>query len=163
MRKLIGTSIIAAMLAAPVLALDLVPVAKAGDWNILTDPNHDNNCLTEATMSDGTIVRVGFRKDGKDGMLAVFNPAWGEMKLGKKHPVEIMLGTDTFAGKADKKELNSARGMDVFFDNPQFVADFANAEEMTIMVDGAELAKVGLEGSKDAIEALLVCQATVMG
>jgi hypothetical protein len=163
MRKLIGTSIIAAILTTPVLALDLVPVGQAGDWAILQDPNHENNCLTEGSMSDGTVVRVGFRKAGKEGIMAVFNPAWGEMKLGKNHPVEIMMGADTFVGKAEKRELNKARGMDVFFDNAQFVADFANAEDMTIMADGAELAKISLKGSKDAVEALLVCQATVKG
>lgn len=163
MRKLIGTTIIAAILATPVLAVDLVPVAQAGAWGILQDPNHGNNCLTEATMADGTVVRVGFRKEGKEGMMSAFNAAWGEMKLGKNHPVEIKLGADSYAGKAEKRDLDTARGMDVFFDNPQFVSDFANAEEMTIWADGAELAKVGLAGSKEAIEALLACQATVKG
>jgi len=159
MKKFFATALLSIAAASPIYALDLVQWGTAGDWVILQDPNIDNACLTQVSLSDGTLMRIGFEDKGKKGFLATFNPAWKDFKLDKKYPVGYALDDVAFEGEAHGKEVNGVPGVEVKYENVDFLVDLAEKKTLTFFFEGAEIQKVDLKGSEDAIKAMLACQA----
>ncbi len=159
MKKTLAALAMTVALSSPLYALDLTEWGTSGDWVILQDPNHDNDCLAQATFTDGSLVRMGLVDSGKKGFLATFNPAWKEFKLDRKYPVTYMLDADTFEGEARGVEANGMPGAEVHYENIDFLVDLAMRESMTFMSNGAEVVKIGLKGSEEAWKQVLVCQA----
>lgn len=145
-------------LATPLHALDLTQWGTSGDWVILQDPNHGNDCLAQATFSDGSMLRMGFQDKGKKGFLATFNPAWKEFQPDRTYPVSYMLDTDRFEGEARGVEAGGMPGAQVYYENVDFLVDLAKRETLTFMSNGAEVVKIGLKGSADALTQVLACQ-----
>ena len=158
MKSVIVSLALGAALAGPALALDLVPVGTAGNWEILKDPNHGDACLAQAGYADGTYARIGFRDGGKKGFIANFNPAWKEFEPERRYPVTFTIDQDSFEGEALGTRLGEMPGVEVGFDNPDFLQEFAEGEEVTFSSNGAEVAKLGLDGSLDALAAAAECQ-----
>jgi hypothetical protein len=159
MKKLCATVLLSIAAASPIYALDLVQWGTAGDWVILQDPNRDNACLTQVSLSDGTLMRIGFEDKGKKGFLATFNPAWKDLKNNKKYPVGYALDDTVFEGEAEGREVNGVPGAQVTYENVDFLVDLAQKKTMTFSFEGAEVLKVDLKGSDEAIKAMLACQA----
>ena len=145
--------------ASPLFALDLVQVGTAGNWVILQDPNRNNACLTQAALSDGTILRIGLEDKGKKGFIASFNPAWKEFKLDTKYPVTYTLDDASFDGEAHGRELNGLPGVQIDYNNVDFLVDLAEKKVLTFFSEGVEIEKFELKGSEEAIKAMLACQA----
>ena len=70
MKRIVALFAVGLALATPALAVDLMQWGTSGDWVILQDPNHGNDCLAQATFSDGSMLRMGFQDKGKKGFLA---------------------------------------------------------------------------------------------
>ena len=100
-------ALLATTLGTPLLA-DLTPWGQAGDWIILTDPDHDNGCLAQVSLSDGTLMRIGLDKPGAGtGYITSVNPEW-ETKMGQKFDVTIAFAETTFVGReTDTRGLKS--------------------------------------------------------
>ena len=147
-----------AALATPALAVDLTQWGTSGDWVILQDPNHGNDCLAQSTFSDGSMLRMGFQDKGKKGFLATFNPVWKEFKLDHKYPVAYLLDQDLFEGEARGVEADGLPGAQVHFEDVNFLVDLAKRETLTFLSDGAEIVKIGLKGSDDALKQVIACQ-----
>jgi hypothetical protein len=159
MKKFCATVLLSIAAASPIFALDLVQWGKAGDWVILQDPNKNNACLTQVSLSDGTLMRIGLEDKGKKGFLATFNPAWKNLKNNNKYQVGYALDGTAFEGAAEGKEVNGVPGAQVTYENVDFLADLAEKKTMTFSFEGAEILKIDLRGSEDAIKAMLACQA----
>jgi hypothetical protein len=159
MKKLCAAVLLSLAAASPIHALDLVQWGTAGDWVVLQDPNKDNACLTQVSLSDGTLMRIGLEDKGKKGFLATFNPAWKNLKNNNKYQVGYALDGTVFEGAAEGKEVNGVPGAQVTYDNVDFLADLAEKKTMTFSFEGAEILKIDLRGSEDAIKAMLACQA----
>jgi hypothetical protein len=145
--------------ATPIHALDLAPWGEAGPWQIMVDPNHDNSCLAQVMFSDGSFMRMGLHEKGKKGFLAVFNPAWPEVKLDHKYAAAYKLDDDAFAGEAKGVEIGKDRGLQVIYEDPNFLVDLAKKRVMTMSADGVDLGSFDLAGSDEALKAVLACQA----
>lgn len=161
MKKLHITALLAALVATPVYAVDLVSWGTSGAWTIFQDPNNGNSCLAQAQLSDGSIIRMGFQDKGKKGFLANFNPAWKEFKIDRKYPVTYMLDADTFEAEAHGKEVAGMPGAEIHFEDINLLVDLATKNTMTFMYGGAEIVKIDLKGSKDAMTQVVACQAEV--
>lgn len=159
MKTFCATVLLSIAAASPIYALDLVQWGTAGDWVVLQDPNKGNACLTQVSLSDGTLLRIGFEDKGKKGFLGTFNPAWKEFKLDRKYPVGYALDDVAFEGEAHGKEVNGVPGAQVTYENVDFLVDLAEKKTMTFFYEGAEIVKVDLKGSEAAIKAMLACQA----
>ena len=159
MKTFCASVLLAVAAASPIYALDLVQVGTAGDWVIMQDPNKDNACLTQATLSDGTIVRIGLEDKGKKGFMSTFNAAWAEFKLDKKYPISYTLDDASFEGEAHGRELNGLPGVQIDYNNADFLVDLAEKKVLTFFANGAEIEKFELKGSEEAIKAVLACQA----
>lgn len=159
MKSLYAAALLGIAVASPIQALDLVQWGTAGNWVVLKDPNKGNACLTQAEMSDGTLLRIGFEDNGKKGFIGTFNPAWKDFKLDQKYTVGYALDADTFEGEAHGREVNGIPGAQVSFENVDFLVDLAAKQTLTFSHEGAEIVKVDLKGSEDAIKAMVACQA----
>jgi hypothetical protein len=145
-------------LAAPVLAADLTEWGTSGPWVILQDPNHGNACLAQVSLSDGSMLRIGFHDKGKKGFIASVNPAW-TFERDKEYPITYMFDTESFEGKARGIEVGGVRGASIAFESVDFLVDLAEKTSVTFISEGVELTKVDLAGSKDALAQMVVCQA----
>lgn len=160
MKTMLCTLAMTLALSSPLFALDLTQWGTSGDWVILQDPNHGNDCLAQATFSDGSMVRMGFVDRGRKGFLATFNPAWKEFKLDRNYPVTYMLDQDVFEGEARGVEAGGMPGAQVHYEDINFLVDLAMRDSLTFMSNGAEVVKIGLKGSEDALKQVIACQET---
>jgi hypothetical protein len=159
MKAFLGALALGVAAATPTLALDLTPWGEAGAWQIMVDPNHDNGCLGQVMFDDGSFMRLGLHEKGKKGFLAVFNPTWPEVKLDHKYAVAFKLDDDAFAGEAKGVEIGADRGLQVIYEDPNFLVDLAKKRVMTMTADGVDLGSFDLAGSDEAVKAVLACQA----
>lgn len=158
----IAMAAIAATIATPLLAADLIPVAMVGDWAILIDPNRGNGCLTQVSLSDGSTLRIGFDKPGDGtGYVSSFNPAWAQFVRGEPYDVTMTFGDTTFVGRGRGEELAGMPGVVVQADNLDLLRELAQAESVNLSAGGPGI-DVALKGSHDALEAALECQAAQM-
>lgn len=157
--KRILLPLVLASVAAPALALDLTEWGKEGDWVILIDPNHDNNCLAQVAYSDGSLLRVGFREKGKEGVLAVVNPAWSQFEKDKKYVLNYSVdggaGIDAESKGADVGEM---KGIEVPFKDPAVLYALVKGNSLTLTQDGTKLVDMSLAGSAAALDKAAVCE-----
>lgn len=159
MKAFLGALALGLAAATPIHALDLTPWAEAGPWQIMVDPNHENSCLAQVMFSDGSFMRLGLHEKGKRGFLAVFNPAWPEVKLDHTYAAAYKLDEDVFAGEAKGVEIGKDRGLEVVYEDPLFLVDLAKKRVMTMAADGVDLGTFDLAGSEEAVNAVMACQA----
>jgi hypothetical protein len=151
---------------SPALADELVPVGTSGAWGIFRDPTHENGCLTQAALSDGTFLRMGFDKKGsRTGYIASFNPAWSTVEVGKKYDVVVTFGNQSFTGegtgvtlKGDGTTTKDIPGITAKATNVDLLLALAKEEKVNLSVGGPGI-DVALKGSNDALKMALECQA----
>lgn len=145
--------------AVPALALDLVEWGTEGDWVILTDPNHDNACLTQVNYADGSLLRIGFRDKGEKGFVATVNPAWTEFKDDHKYAVAYAVDDSAIVEvEAKGVKVGEMHGVEVFFEDPAVLYALVAGNDFKMAYDGAEIASLSLAGSAKALEATAACQ-----
>jgi hypothetical protein len=81
------------------------------------------------------------------------------LKNNNKYQVGYALDGTVFEGAAEGKEVNGVPGAQVTYENVDFLVDLAEKKTMTFSFEGAEILKIDLRGSEDAIKAMLACQA----
>lgn len=157
--KRILLPLVLATVAAPALALDLTEWGKEGDWAILIDPNHDNNCLAQVAYSDGSLLRIGFREKGKEGVLATVNPAWEQFEKDKKYVLNYAIdggaGIDAESKGADVGEM---KGIEVPFKDPAVLYALVKGNTLTLTYEGNTLAELSLAGSAAALDKAADCE-----
>ncbi len=159
MKAFLGSLALGLAVATPTLALDLTPFGEAGAWQVMVDPNHDNSCLTQVMFDDGSYMRLGLLEKGKKGFFAAFNPAWPEVKMDHKYAVAYKLDDDVFAGEGKGVEIGKDRGLQMVFEDPNFLVDLAKKRVLTLAADDVDLGTFDLTGSDEAVKAVLACQA----
>ena len=155
MKKLLCVLALGLMTAAPMQASETNLVAKAGDWSIF---EHKKDCMTETTMPDGTIVRIGLSDKGKKGYLATYNQGWLEFHKHKKYPLSYDLDGTTFDVEGKGVKRDDVPGAEITFEDPAVLVELAKKKVMTLSVDGVEVTKIDLTGSDEAIKQMLACQ-----
>ena len=69
------------------------------------------------------------------------------------------LDEDAFAGEAKGVENGKDRGLQVVYEDPNFLVDLAQKRVLTMAADGVELGTFDLAGSGEAVKSVLACQA----
>jgi len=149
-------------LAAPAaLAQDTVLWANVGQWQIRIDKSVNYGCFMLGSYTQGTLLRIGFDQNNRNGYLLVGNDAWRSLRVGNRY--DIVLRFDRAApwrGRATARTIGSG-GM-VFlhltFDNPRFLIELARRIYLTIYYDGDVVTRLPLRGTSAATEELLRCQ-----
>lgn len=154
-------SVVAGLLlfTSPAFGSELEPWGEAGGWDILIDPTTGNGCLMEKTFEDETLVQIGTVPSRQGGFLGVYNPAWGDIEDGTEGVVRIDFGDALFEGAVQGKILNGVPGGYAFFDNPNFVDEFAKRNSLTVTgKKSGHSAEISLKGTTKALAAVRSCQ-----
>jgi hypothetical protein len=146
------------LLAAPAMAQDLVAVEKVGVWDVLVDPTVGNGCLINAQFEDGSDVRIGF--DGQDGggYLLAMNQHWGDIVDDTIYPVKMDVDGTVYEGEGKGTHVDDMPGVDIAFDNADFLMDVAAKQTLTLSNDAGPVMVIDLTDTLKALDAALDCQ-----
>lgn len=130
---------------------------ETAGWDILIDPSLGNGCLIQAEYDDGSLVRIGFDHTQDSGYLTVFNDGWGDLEEGAIYPISFALDGEEYDAEATGLYLEGVPGVDILFDEPDFLLDIARRNTMTMFYDGAEVMVIELGGTNAAIQEAIRC------
>lgn len=129
-----------------------------GQWRILVDKRDASKCFASRTVEDGTEIQIGAEPTLDGGYFAVYNAAWTHVEEGMQSEIEFDFGTSRFGGEVVGKIENGVPGGYAFFNNPEFVQDFARKQTVTIKGKSGTEFELDLTGTSRAIRAVLACQ-----
>ena len=132
---------------------------ESGDWVIKVDASVGNGCYMERTTEDGTLVQVGIVPDLEGGFFAAYNSAWDGIEAGVKGTVYFDFGASLFGGEYVGSTNGDMVGGYAFFNNPEFIKEFARRNEVVIEGDRGNALDFKLTGTLKAINAVRNCDA----
>lgn len=135
---------------------------KWGDadaWAILINPDVGDGCYMEHTFDDGTLVQVGLIPDKNGGFFAAYNAAWSKLKDGTVGNVRFDFGKSLFGGEYVGATKDGLHGGYAFFDNPEFIKEFAKRNAVSVKGDAGNSLDLSLKGTTKAINAIRSCDA----
>ena len=144
--------------ALPAAAQNLVKWGEAGGWDVMVDPTVGNGCLITSKFEDGSTVRVGINPEDDDGYLMAFNEAWGAIVEGDTYAISFDLDGEEYEGDATGTWLAGTPGVEVSFDDSDFILDMVTKNTLILSHDGDEVMTIDLSGTPEGIEALIACQ-----
>ncbi len=142
----------------PAAAQELEYWGGSDYWDVMVDPSLGDGCLIQSEFTDGSVVRVGFDRLEGTGYVTVFNMNWGDIVEGEWYPVWFELDSQEYEAEAVGMYLVGVPGVDIPFDNPDFLFDIAAKYTMTLFNEYGEVMAIDLTGSYRALEAALECQ-----
>jgi len=149
---------LASVAASPASAQDLVYWGQVGVWDVLIDPSLGNGCLIQAEFDNGSLVRIGFDRIDEVGYVTVFNEAWGDIAEGEVYAMAFTLDGQAYEGEGYGFYLGDVPGIDIVFDNEDFLFDIARRRFMTFFNAGGEVMTINLAGTSAGLNAAVVCQ-----
>jgi hypothetical protein len=132
---------------------------QEGEWRIEIDPDAGPGRLMSRTFEDGMMVELGYAADRNGGFFAAYSPDWTQLETGTSGKVEFHFDDVGFGGDIDLVEKNGLKGGYAFFDNPEFVAEFAKRNKVVVVGPNGGEVTVSLKGTSRAIQAVKACQA----
>lgn len=150
--------VLAAGIAMPATAQDLVSLGQVGVWDILVDPTIGNGCLINAVFEDGSDVRIGFDPDGGTGYLLAMNEAWQGIEEGKSYPIQMDVDGQLYDGVAVGLYIDGMPGADIPFGSVDFLMDVAMRQTLTLINESGPVMSIDLTDSAAALEEAIICQ-----
>jgi hypothetical protein len=162
LRRLLLLALVLSCWGAPgARAQDTVLWGHVGQWQIRIDKSVNYGCFMLGSYTQGTLLRIGFDQNNRNGYLLVGNDAWRSLQIGNRY--ELVLRFDRAApwrGPATARTIGS--GTMVFlhltFDSPRFLLELARRATLTIYYAGNAVTRLPLRGTYAATEELLRCQ-----
>jgi hypothetical protein len=143
------------------LAQDTVLWANVGQWQIRIDKSVNYGCFMLGSYTQGTLLRIGFDQNNRNGYLLVGNDAWRSLRVGNRYDIALRFdGAAPWRGRATARTIGSG-GMvflQLTFDNPRFLVELARRIYLTIYYDGEVVTRLPLRGTSAATDELLRCQ-----
>ncbi len=155
-RFLVSASIAISPMAG--LAQASVDWGAEGDWMIRINPANGNGCYAEKQFADGVLVRIGMDPERSGGFFAAYNTAWTHIEDGATGTLLFDFGNEKFAGEVLGRVEGDLHGGYAFFNNPNFVTEFAGRNTVKISGERGQEAEVDLAGTKRAVDAVRACQ-----
>lgn len=129
-----------------------------GTWTIHIRTDDATRCFASRFMENGTEVEIGTEPTLDGGFFAIYNPEWTQIEDGQDGFVEFHFGTSRYGGEAVGRYKDGIPGGYVFFNNPEFVQDFARRQTVKISGRGGATFEMDLTGTSRAIRGVLECQ-----
>lgn len=140
------------------MAQDLVTYDTVGVWDILVDPTIGNGCLINAQFEDGSDVRIGFDMEAGNGYLLAMNDAWGDIVADQTYPIKMDVDGSIYDGEGIGIYIDDMPGVDIVFDNVDFLMDVAARQTLTLSNDSGPVMSIDLTDTAIALEAAIACQ-----
>lgn len=137
---------------------DVPSLAVVGDWNILVDETTGDSCFAQKDFEDGTRVQIGFDILRNGGFFAAYNSDWTQIEEGGAGTAKFEFGDARFAGDATGRMNDDLPGGYAFFDNPDFVDEFAKRNSVKFSGESGVWFEISLSGTGQAIAAVRNCQ-----
>ena len=137
---------------------DLPSWAIVGDWKILVNETTGHSCFAQRDFDDGMRVQIGFDVLRNGGFFAAYNLDWTQIEEGDIGTIKFEFGDARFAGDAIGRMNDDLPGGYVFFDNPNFVDEFAKRNSVKFSGESGVWIEISLSGSQQAIAAVQNCQ-----
>lgn len=150
--------VLAACVATPAIAEELVSVGQVGVWEILVDPTVGNGCLINAVFEDGSDVRIGFDREAGTGYLLAMNEAWQGIEDGATYPVQMDVDGQVYNGEATGIYIDGMPGADIPFDSIDFLMDIAARNTLTLSNAEGPVMSIDLTDSDNALAEAIACQ-----
>jgi hypothetical protein len=150
--------VLAACVATPAIAEELVSVGQVGVWEILVDPTVGNGCLINAVFEDGSDVRIGFDREAGTGYLLAMNEAWQGIEEGATYPVQMDVDGQVYNGEATGIYIDGMPGADIPFDSIDFLMDIAARNTLTLSNAEGPVMSIDLTDSDNALAEAIACQ-----
>ena len=135
------------------------PWGETRGWTILIDTGAGPACLMHKTFEDGLVVELGFVKEPSGAFFAAYHPDWEDADPNKTGLVEFHFDTVGFGGEVVNRSKGGLSGGYAFFNNPEFLSEFAGREAVKVIGPEGESFEVSLKGTSLAIKAVRECQA----
>jgi hypothetical protein len=147
-----------ALAAAPVRA-ELIYLGDVAGWEVLVDRSLGDGCLIQAEYEDGSLVRIGFDLNVGEGYFTIVNDNWGYLEDGAEYEVNFNLDNEGYSGLATGLHIADMPGVDVYFDNAEFLFHLAKKYTMTVYNDDMnEIMAIDLGGTYHALQSAMDCQ-----
>ncbi|MEX0283718.1 MAG: hypothetical protein AB3N23_03820 [Paracoccaceae bacterium] len=143
---------------SPANAQSVVKWGEEGDWKIFVNPDIGNGCYAEKQFPDGVLVQIGAEPLRAGGFFAAYHADWTDIEQGASGTLFFDFGSEKFAGDGEGRMLGELRGGHAFFDNPNFVTEFAGRNSVKISGDSNREFEIDLGGTSRAIKAVQSCQ-----
>lgn len=147
-----------AMVGTPA-ASELIYLDDVAGWEVLVDRSLGDGCLIQAEYEDGSLVRIGFDLNVGEGYVTVANDNWGYLEDGAEYEVNFDLDSEPYTGLASVVHIADSPGVDIYFDNFDFLFHIAKKYTMTIYNDDMrEVTAIDLGGTYHALQSAMDCQ-----
>lgn len=138
---------------------EVEPWSTVGAWSVFVATPAADGCFTETELDGGTLVQLGSVSTLGGGFFAAYNAQWSDVEVGGTGTLKFDFGDALFAGDVVGKTSGGLPGGYAYFDNPNFVTEFAKRLSVTITGPKGKTVEISLKGSKKAIDAVLACEA----
>lgn len=135
----------------------------SGNWTVFVDQDAGNGCFVETTAGEDVRIRVGYLPDRLGGFFSAASPSWFELKANTVQKISVLFDGALYAGEFEVFQDESYVGGSAFFNNPNFLKDFAKRNSMTLIGPDGDKETVNLKGSSRALKALDECQMAQSG
>lgn len=171
-KQFLTSSALAALLAAPAVASDILPSEEDGftqwgeveGYTIYIDVAK-NSCLAERVDESGNVLQMGLTEDKQFGYLGVFTLADIDA-LEDGEEILLSLDGELFLAEARTKTGNLEDGYQggyVLTNNPEFVEAVQRSYEMVVFPEDDFAFIINLDGTFNAIEEARKCEASLAG
>ena len=113
----------------------------------------------EGLVDRSSLVRIGFDLNVGEGYVTVVNDNWGYLEDGAEYEVNFDLDSEPYTGLASVAHIADSPGVDIYFDNFDFLFHIAKKYTMTIYNDDMrEVTAIDLGGTYHALQSAMDCQ-----
>jgi hypothetical protein len=130
-----------------------------GMSNMFMDGAGFGNCLAEDHYAEGTLMWVRFLDDRSMSSVSLFNADWTRYEEGEEGPVNFSLDDAAAQGDVYHRRIEGLHGADIVIEGLLLLDAIAPPSTLSLILQGATVASVGLDGSAAALEKVIACQA----
>lgn len=145
------------LISSPAVA-DRTSWGEAGGWTIEVDLEGEPGCLMRKDFEDGLVVELGYENEREGAFFGAYHPGWQDIKVGQSGQVEFHFNETGFGGAVELQEKRHLKGGYVFFNNPEFVDEFARRTSVVVIGPEGNRIEISLKGTTQGLEALRKCQ-----
>lgn len=146
------------LLAGHAFAQPFETWGTSGDWSIKVDTSVGNGCFIERQTPEDLKIRLGYLPDRVGAFISASSVEWSDLEVGSAQTVTMFLDDAVFAGETELFQDGDAYGGLSFFNNPDFLKEFAKKRSMTIVDPNGDKARFDLTGTANALKSLDKCQ-----
>lgn len=133
--------------------------ADVGGWTISVDPIRANGCYLVSSFAGGTNFGLGFDRRDDTGYMFISDTDWTSLVNDQSYDLTVKFGRRSpWDGQALAVISDAGENFLTLTVDSDFMEEFANQNEVRMNFGPAEIAFLGLQGSRRALNEMIACQ-----